>query len=1202
MNFYVPCHVVPARRTIIKKILLVMRLSCILLLAGVLHASAKGVSQTITYTGKEVSLEKLFSVIKEQTGYVVFYKYAALKNSRPVSVNVKNASLEMFLDKALNGQNLGFTITKRTIVVTSPGTTVAEVLAAIPPVDVKGRVVDQQGKPVQGAFVKIKAAGRHTSAFTNENGEFVLEGADAFDILLITSVNMEPVEYPLKGNTNVTIEARLKTADLDTFAVQVNTGYQVLPRERATGSFGVVTAKQLSQYPVVSVLERLQGLVPGVDISTKTTAGKSRNGTIVIRGQSTIKSSLNAMYNVSTDPLLVIDGFPSQLSITNGALDFLNPDDIEQVTFLKDAAAASIWGIQASNGVIVITTKKGSRNSKTSLNFSATIGTSKRPKANYGKMMSGTDYVAMEKELIEKGRLNDPTKSTSSFYPENSSQAQTVVFQFRRGEISEEEMNKQLAMLAALDNSDQISQLMLQPPTTRQYNLSLSGGGVNNSYFVSGYMYNEDRVYKSNVNKGYSVRAGNVASLLNGRVTVSSDLTLGNTRDKVNAASVLAMSVAQGGMRPYDMLEDANGNVKYYDVLTTPAIARGLEQKGYLPFRYSPVDELNYSNTYNTANNITVNLAVNANITSWLNASVSGNFGRVFTENETYWEPDSYNARIMVNKGTSVGTAGNAVNGVPVGGKLDLNNALTRNYAARGQLNVNKRWQGIHQLSAALGTEIRETFNKSSGELRYGYDKAINAFRSVNPTVTYKDMYGSTQSVGATSKLVTEKTTRALSYYANGAYTFDNKYTASASIRFDDFNLLGVERRKRAIPLWSGGLKWNMKNEGFMKSLSWLNQLNARFTYGFTGNAPQGAAPVTIINLLGADFYTGYPNANISSPAIDNLAWEKTRMMNYGIDFSLFKSRFSGSVEYYRKRSTDIIWSMPINGTYGFSNMVFNTATLDGKGVDIGLNVVPVLSKTVKLTTTLNLSYNTNVISDSRFKAPVGSLGSDYLYDGYPTDYMFSYSWAGLDNTGQSVIKDPKVPGKTYSVLEYPYYDIREYSGRTTSPWFGSFSNALQYKNFELNVQLQYMFGGVFRKPSINSVGYTNNLYVGRGGDLAERWKKPGDEAFTNVPGLEFGPNTVYAISLSRYTESDYLIRSRSNVRLQQISLSYNVPGQLLSKFGIKGLSLSATCRNLGMIWAANKEKLDPDYLYNTGNNYQLSPVVGYSFRAGINF
>lgn len=1184
------------------QILRIMRITTFFLFAFLLHVSAKTHSQAVTISGKNIPLKKIFAAVYKQTGFVVFSNDRLMESSVPVSVNAREIPLQEFLENVFKNQPLTFSIDSKTIFLAEkPLPQQLDMIAADSAVIplLRGKVLDSAGVPIPDVTVALRNTKFVT--VTDIQGDFTFRDVPRNATLVASNIAYRKRELKLDGRSSIVIQLDAEIKKLGAVEVVVSNGYQALPKERATGSFGVVTGKQLAQVPVVSILERLQGMVPGVDISTKTTAGKSRNGSVRIRGLSTIRSEYT---RVSTDPLLVIDGFPSQVSISNGALDLLNPDDIEQITFLKDAAAASIWGIQAANGVIVITTKKGIRNSKPVFSFSTTIGTSSKPTLGYGEMMSLPQYIDLEKELLEKGIYRDPVPNSApgSYYPPNGSQVQAIFFKQKRGEITMEEMNAQLAALGATDNRSQMEKYMLQSPTTRQYNFSVSGGGLSSSYFLSGYFYTEDRVYRSNTNKGYSLKAGNTSSLFDGRVSLTTDLTFGNTRDKVNNAAVTAMSVGTGGMRPYDMLKDAAGNNIYYDLLMIPSAARYLEGKGYLPFRYSPIDELQYSNSYNTANNVALNLALNGNITSWLGVSVSGNIGRTFSEYEQYWEPDSYNARILVNSGTSLNAAGSRVYGVPPGGKLDLSNGQGKSYNLRGQVTVNKNWKEKHQLNLLLGNEIRESYTKSSGELRYGYDKSINVFRTVNPSLTYKDIYGTTQNIGATSKAITEKTTRSLSYYANGSYTFLDKYTVSGSARFDDYNLLGVERRKRAIPLWSGGLKWNIGKEDLLSNLTWIDQLSARFTYGFSGNAPQGYAPVTTISIIGADLVTNYPYALIDKPAIANLGWEKTRMINWGLDFSFFNNRLYGSAEYYKKHTTDIIWELPINGTYGFSRTSFNTANLEGHGVDLGINVVPIQTRNWKWTATVNMSYNTNIIKDARFENPTTSFAPEYLYSGYPVDYLFTYAWAGLDNTGQSLIYKGNDHTKKYTVLEYPFENVRVYSGRTTSPWFGSFSHSVQYKGFDLNVQFQCAFGGVFLKPSLQDVGFSNNYFAGRSGDLANRWRKPGDEAFTNVPGLVFGPNTSYYTSSARYRESDLLVRSRSNIKLQQVMLSYNIPASLLGRVGIKSLTLSALARNLGMIWAANKEKLDPDYLYVTGNNYQLPPLTNYSFRVALSF
>lgn len=1177
------------------QMLRIMRMTAFILLGFFLSVSANTYSQEVNISGKDIPLKKVFSLVYKQTGYVVFTNERLLDRTIPVTVNARHQPVMEFLTDVFSSQPLNFTVEGKTIFL-SERKVVAAVADTILIPTLKGKIIDSAGMPISDVTVAL----RNTKIFTvtNGRGEFTLDNVPHDGTLLLSSIAFKGRSVKIEGRSTLTVTLEKDIKNLGEVEVVLNNGYELLPQERATGSFGVVTTKQLGKYPVVSILERLQGLVPGVDISMKTTANKSRSGTVKIRGLSTIVSTFYT--KVSTDPLLVIDGFPSQVSIQNGALDFINPDDVETITFLKDAAAASIWGMQAANGVIVIQTKRGTRNSKPTLSFSSTLGTSSRPSLDYGKRMSIPAYIELEKELILKNRLFDPLPSSnagSSFFPENISQAQEIVYRFRRGTITEAQMNEQLTALGKIDNRSQMEDYMLQSPTTQQYNISLSGGGANNSYFLSGYMYKEDRLYRSNTNNGYSIKAGNTSHMMNGRFSISTDLTFSNTKDKVNGTAVKAMSLVSGGMRPYDLLKDASGNNVYYDLLVIPKLAREFESKGYLPFSYSPIDELNYSNTTATSHNLSLNVALNGKITSWLGVNVSGNIGRMFAESEIHWEPESYDARLLINKATSINSTGGRVYGAPLGGKLDLSRNSRKSYNLRGQINVNKTFNDIHQLNMLLGTEIRETYGKADGEIRYGYDRVINVFRTVNPGGQFRDINGYTQTLGATSKLMTENTTRALSHYANGSYTLMNKYTLSASMRFDDYNLLGVERRKRAIPLYSGGLKWDISKEDFLSHVSWLNRLGLRMTFGTSGNAPQGYAPVTVINILGTDFETTYPYANIASPAVDNLGWEKTKMTNYGIDFSLFSNRVSGSVEYYRKRTTDIIWQLPINSTYGFSSLLFNTANLQGHGVDVGLNVGIIASRNVNWSSAINASYNTNIIKDARFERPTTSFDPETLYSGYPSDYVFSYAWAGLDNTGQSLIRDPKIQGKTYTINEYPTQDIRVYSGRSTSPWIGMWSNTVRYKGLELNVQFQGAFGGVFRKPSIESMGFSNNLFLGRSGDLEERWRKPGDEAFTNVPGMEFGANTNYFASIDRYRFSDFLIRSRSNIRLQQVSLSYEVPSYLLAKIYTKSVTVSAVARNLGMLWAANKEKLDPEYLYVTGNNYQLPPITNYSFR-----
>jgi TonB-dependent starch-binding outer membrane protein SusC len=1186
--------------------LLAMKLTFLLLTAAFLNVSGKGIAQSVSLSGKNVPLQSIFKAIKQQTGYMVVYAREVLENAKPVTVDVKDMGLLSFLDLIFKDQPVQYTIDQKTILISEKPDSKTGVSFRPPaPVPdstkfpVTGTVTDATGKPMGGATIIVK--GKQAAVTTTDaEGKFTIQ-AFLNDVITVSFVGYEVKSMKVKGSGEAILFLLKPVAsELDDVEI-VSTGYQTLPRERATGSFGVVTAKMLAKIPSTSLFDRLMGQVSGVDISTATVARQTRSGSIKIRGYSTIPGYTDQT-KVSLDPLLVIDGFPSQRSISAGALDYLNPDDIEQITFLKDAAAASIWGMQAANGVIVVTTKKGVRNTKPVINFSATYGTSARPRMDYYPINTSAQYIDLEKEHIDKGVFNDPVTRSNpgSFYPENNSQAQWIYWRYKRGEITEAQMNTLLDSLGQLDNRSQISKYLLQPSSTQQYNISISGGGPGSAFYFSGYYYQDDPVYKSNRNRGVSINAGNTTTFLNGKLIFTTGLTYSNKRDKLNQAAITALNTSRGGLRPYDMLKDANGNNKYYDVMVIPTLARYLESRGYLPFSYSPIDELNYSNSIQHGNNVTLNLGMNANITNWLSVNLNGNIGRLFEESETYNEPDSYVARAFVNQATGLFPT-SITNGYPKGGIQRVSNSQGKTYNLRGTIAVNKNWNNKHQLNVIVGAEVRESFNKNSTETRYGVDKSINASRAVSIGASYRDINSSNQTIAVNYTPVSEFTTRSLSYYGNGSYTFQGKYTLSASARFDDFNLLGVERRKRAVPLWSSGLKWNIGKESFMRHLPWLDNLVARGTVGFSGNAPQGYAPVTVVNLLGNEFYSGLPYGNISSPAIDNLSWEKTRMINVALDYSVLKNRVYGSAEFYYKKSTDIIWSMPINATYGFASLLFNTANLDGKGVDLSLSGVPVLTKNWRWTTTLNLSYNTNIIKDYRFKQPVIAFDSRTLYEGYPIDYVFSYKWAGLDSNGQSLIRSQD--GKTiHPASEFLFKDIREYSGRSASPWFGGFINSVSYKGFELSAYFSFNFGGVFRKPSANDIGFSNSGFVGRNADIDKRWRKKGDEAFTNVPGLYYGINANLNQSLLRYQESDFLIRSRSNIKCRQVSLSYTIPAAFATRIGLKNLTVSGAARELGLVWAKNKEGLDPEYLYTKGDGFQLPPSVKYTFRIAASF
>jgi TonB-dependent SusC/RagA subfamily outer membrane receptor len=334
------------RRRFLTKTLLVMKLTSILILAACLQVSANAVSQTITFKGKDVPLQKIFSMIKKQTGFAVMYNADQLEKARPVTINVTNVPLEGFLQQVLHGQPFGYSIENTTIFIST--TPVAppsdrhvarEIL-----IDIRGRVLNMKGEPLEAVSVSVK--GTQIVTATDANGQFILRGVEKNATLVFTGVNVEPFETAVNGRSEISINLKNRIAAIE--EVTVTTGYQVMAKERSAGSFSKPNLEIVKDRSTsMNILQRLDGLVAGLTVNNA--PGSSR---FLIRGLSTVGIPSRFFAGTNRNPLFVVDGIPMD------DVSSINPQDAADITVLKDATAASIGGARASNRVIVITTKK----------------------------------------------------------------------------------------------------------------------------------------------------------------------------------------------------------------------------------------------------------------------------------------------------------------------------------------------------------------------------------------------------------------------------------------------------------------------------------------------------------------------------------------------------------------------------------------------------------------------------------------------------------------------------------------------------------------------------------------------------------------------------------------------------------------------------------------------------------------------------
>lgn len=1080
-----------------------------------------------------------------------------------------------------------------------------------------GVVMEASTKEIPFASLWVK--GTRIGAKADEKGRFSLYNIQPTDTVVITALGYRQQAVPVEGRNTLTITMTQDKTELE--EVVISTGYQKLSKERSTGSAAVITAKELEKIPSPNILQRLEGQIPGVQLmlnsgdrgftynnnqmalsSSTRTVGRT-DYDINIRGVGT--------YSGEKMPLVVIDG-----AISNLDLSVLNPNDIESITFLKDAAAASIYGVRAANGVIVVNTKRGQLTGVPRINFSASTMFSGQPTLNYLKMMSSAELIDYQEELVAKGLLNNnnvsaTTYNDATYYPGVVAEA---AIRLKNGELTQQEYNALVNPVRSLNNRGQVEQYFLQPATNQQYNFSVSNGSEQNSYFYSA-SYSKERPYDTGVQGQRLTLNMNNSWKLFKIATLSTSVKGTFFKYQNNGLGLSSLYTGnQGSLLPYQLLVDEQGNGISYDRLN-PAFT-GTLGPVYKDWTYNYLQEQALMDNTQKSNNYVATINLEVPLYKGLKASVMYSNERNFSDTRRYYDESSYYYRDLLNRFTPIGGTANNL-GLNTGGIYELINTNQNNYTLRGQLSYDAFWNEKHELTALAGSEIRQTELSQGSQSLYGYNRQTGFSTPMDYTATgYTDIQGYLTGISG-APVQGDRRRRFLSYFANAAYTYLGKYTISGSVRYDDYNNFGLDRQYRATPLWSGGLKWNAKKESFLQNLHWLSQLSLRTSYGVNGNISQDASPFTYIALSDGSWNgnTNLPYASIIALANPALRWEKTYVTNIGLDFGLFNHRLSGTVDYYQKRGRDLLYSFPIAaayaGTIGNGMLERNTASMDGKGIDLGINGVLLQNSDWLVELMANFSYNTNKITDNRFRSQDVSIntlsysptGIGYL-KGYPSDKVLVFRHAGLDEKGMTQVynKNNEIISVSQSLSDLE--DLK-YAGRRTAPYYGSLRPNISYKQFSIFALVTYQFGSVFMRPSME--GYitpsrwgTNTPAYDLSAAIADRWRKPGDEAFTNVPALT--ADTYGSYSVQRYLNSDINVLKGDYIRLREISLSYRLPRSILEKLRVEQVSLTGSVRNIGFIWRANKEGYDPDFVATVGNLSNLPPVTSYNFSLNVNF
>ena len=1028
---------------------------------------------------------------------------------------------------------------------------------------VTGTVTDENGEPLIGAAVNVPGSPYGTIADADGHYEFYVP--KECKEVQVSYVGMKTAIIPLRSHEND--NHFVLTEDKSMLNEVVVTGYQTLSKERTTGAFAKVTSTDLQDKRFSDLSSLLQGEIAGYNTQNNQ-----------IRGIST-------MNGVAT-PLYVVDGFPientnysSTGSITE-SIPSLNIDDIESVTVLKDASAASIYGARAANGVIVITTKNARKNKKVDVNFSMNLVWNPYS-YDYDRLTNSSDIVNLEK-LWASDNPNLKGDGASAYaqnlLTNNVYQSQGIrnILKYYAGQISESEMNSALARLSGLGYRyyKDVEKYAKRDAFYQQYHLSVGKATDSNNFRAS-------LAYRTNKQHNKYDKDNSWTLDIKDRLTITPWLhfTVGNYAfiESTQRQTFDPLS-ASYTYEPYDGLKNEDGTNTVYtqeDRLTSSRLAI-LNKYGLYSMDITPLDEIgrNLDRTKTFTDRVYGKLDVD--LTSWLKYNVMFQYEYSMNREKLLYDKESYYVRNLVNQYATDNGNGVATYNIPYGNIYYRANQNRQSYIFRHQLNFDKTFGGKHNVVALAGHEVRRSIIDYDNSTLYNYDDDMLSYSLIDQTAlsSIAGLMGGYGLQEGNFAYMRNLDNRYISFYANAAYTYDDKYVASASVRWDRSNLWGTNSEYQNKPIWSMGLAWNIDKEDWFH-VSWVDRLKLRFSHGIAGNIAKDAAPY-----MTAGYYNnnnvGGQYGSINSRPNPDLRWEKTTTTDIGIDFDLLKGRLYGSIEYYNKKGSDLLantMGVPTEG-WGYSTYKINNGEMRNRGFEMTLGGDIVRTKDFRLDGSLTYSYNQNKVTYVNVTAPVYYLQLDYP-EAYPVignsyNGLYGYHFAGLSEEGLPQIYDAEGKAVTYSPGDL---ESIHYLGSNTPTSLASIKLGAHYKGFSLSVLATYMGGYKARNTDLPM--FSNNYNSATGSYIASiapvnssimnAWTPQNTN--TDVPRVVYGESPLFNYdSRSIYYYSDANVYDMSHWELSNISLSYTLPRQWVHLAHLSNVRLQLDVENVATI------------------------------------
>ena len=978
-------------------------------------------------------------------------------------------------------------------------------------VTVKGVVTSEEdGLPIVGASVLVKGTTQGT--ITDVDGNFMISGVKADSKTLIVSfVGMKSKEVAIKkGELKIVMKSDAEVLD----EVMV-VAYGTVKKSAFTGSATVVDQDKIKS-PAVSFDKSLAGQVSGVQVMSN--SGQPGSGTSFrIRGSGSLKAS--------NEPLYVIDGVATtsteyssiaeENESSSNILSSINPNDIESITVLKDAAAAALYGSCAANGVVVITTKSG-KEGKARVNFNAQFSWSKLGKA-YDMMSSADMYKMIYQGYRAKGEtMEEANASAQGALTHNPYNVENPL---------DENGNVVDGAKLVVDTDWQKEVFRTAP--SQDYNMNVSGKNDKTNYFFSIGYTKQGGITPASDFKRYSAKANintKVNRWFNAGLNVTFSHSIQNTTVESSAgASPLYNALSFPNAVPVYIVDnegnpvlDDNGNKQYN--FTNPV------SRDFNPLAI-PLMDVNRSKFYRLL------ASGYAEITFFKGFFFKTVFSPdyVSTDEHRYWNKEHGN-------------------GPTYNGRLDKYHHVDLMYTSTNTFNYTNIFKDVHSLNVMAGME----YWQSTYETLYAGGRGLLG--------DMQELAGASGSFSPSSDTTKETL---ISYFGRAEYAYKDKYNFSASLRADGSSIFGADTKWGTF--WSLGASWRINQEDFLKDIEWIDNLKLRLSYGTSGNK-SGLARYASLGLwtTSADYLYG-SNIGVGHDQLVNalLGWEKQGMFNVGVDFS-FWNRFYGSVDFFNKTSDGLLYDVPLALQNGLSSITMNAAKTSNTGFEIVLGA-NILRGPLVWNMDLNASFIKDKIKDLNGENDVRMTDYQKIWSVGGSQYEFYMpTWAGVDPDNGSPlwykVNDDGTRTTTSVYSEATY----ERQGRSTPLAYGGFINTFSYKNFDLTIQLNYSLGGkiydnIYAGMMHDGATTAQNMHV----DALEAWTTPGQH--TNVPKYAVNNATNSASLSSRF------LYDATNVKLKTITLSYTLPKNLgvFSKV-ISGAKLWVSADNL-CTWFADK-------------------------------